>query len=184
MTHWEEMTAGQKISLGRELRRLRTSIWWCADSDAISIDLVAFILGPNRQVRSNADMVFYNQPCTADKSVVHQGKVCLDGRCTEELSVDLDLFHDDVAGLTIAVCSDGAPLGSITELQWCVNPEPGSGAVTYWAEGLTTERAAVLGELYRQDGIWWLHAAGQRGVTGLAEMAVGYGVTIVAEELS
>ena len=96
MNRWKELTFGQDISLGLEPHRLRTSIWWTASSVAISVDLVAFVLGQGRRVRSIDDMVFYNQPQTPDTSVVHEGKVCEGDRGIDELSLNLDLVGDDI----------------------------------------------------------------------------------------
>ena len=182
MTQSEVLTMGQSISLGREFRQLRTSVSWRTASDDISVDLIAFILGQNSRVRSNSDMIFYNQPHTADASVVCDGKVSLGGYGTEELAVNLDLLGNDVLGLMISVSSEGSPLGEVTELEWCVLTEAGEAAVSYRVEGLTTEHAAVLGELYRQDNLWRLRAVGQGCKGGLAEMAIGYGVTLAPEE--
>jgi hypothetical protein len=65
---------------------------------------------------------------------------------------------------------------------WCVFLETGDAAVTYPVEGLTTERALVLGEVYRRDGRWRLRAVGQGWEGGLAGLATDYGVSITTDE--
>lgn len=44
--------------------------------------------------------------------------------------------------------------------------------------GLTSERALVLGEVYRREGRWRLRAVGQGWDGGLSGLATDYGVTI------
>jgi stress response protein SCP2 len=127
-------------------------------------------------------MVFYNQPQTPDTSVVHEGKVCERDRGIDELSLNLDLVGDDILSLVIAVSSEDARLSEFTELQWCVSLESGQTAFICLADGFTSERAAVLGEVYRQDNSWRLCAVGQGREGGLAAIASGYGVTIATDE--
>jgi len=69
-----ELRKGQNVPLDSEIKNLRMSVRWTAHSEAVNVDLVALIVGPDRKVRSDADMIFYNQPSTADGSVVHAGK--------------------------------------------------------------------------------------------------------------
>ena len=76
-----------------------------------NVDLVALIVGQDRRVRSDADMIFYNQPSTADGSVVHAGKVLGEGRGTDDVSVDIAQLGEDVMGVTVAASTDGAPFG-------------------------------------------------------------------------
>ena len=154
------------------------SVRWAASGDAVDVDLVALIVGEDRRVRSDADMIFYNQPRTRDGSVVHAGKVLGDGRGADDVSVDISSLPDDVAGLTIAASTDGAPLSEVDELRWCVVLENGDVAVTYQVEGLTTERVLVLCELDRRAGSWRLRAVGQGWEGGLAGLATDYGVSI------
>ena len=71
---------------------------------------------------------------------------------------------------------------TITDLEWCVFLETGEAAVTYRVDGLTTERALVLGELYRRNGCWRLRAVGQGWDGGLAGLATDYGVSIATDE--
>jgi len=42
--------------------------------------------------------------------------------------------------------------------------------------GLSTERAVVLGEIYRRDGWWRIRAVGQGWDGGLAGLATDYGM--------
>ena len=177
------LVKGQNVALDPETKGLRMSVRWASRGDAVDVDLVALIIGEDRRVRSDADMIFYNQPGTGDGSVVHAGKVLGDGHGTDDVSVDIALLADDVTGLTVAASTDGAPFSEIDELQWCVFLENGEATVIYTVDGLTTERALVLGELYRRAGSWRLRAVGQGWEGGLAGLATDYGVSIDAEDV-
>ncbi len=127
-------------------------------------------------------MIFYNQPGTPDGSVVHVGKVIGHGRGSDDASVDIGLFSDDVMGLVVAASTDGAPFEEVNELEWCVLSHTQQQLTTYRARGLTTERALVLGELYRRSGGWRLRAVGQGWQGGLADLATDYGVSIANDD--
>src|ERR1700712_6021651 len=120
VTQSRELAKGQNVPLDPEVKSLRMSVRWTARAEAINVDLVALIVGADRRVRSDADMIFYNQPSTADGSVVHAGKVLGEGRGTDNVSVDIGLLGEDVMGLTVAASTDGASFGEITDLEWCV----------------------------------------------------------------
>src|SRR6478609_495576 len=141
------LVKGQNVALDSEIKSLGMSVRWTCRGDAVDVDLVALIVGDDHRVRSDADMIFYNQPGTGDGSVVHAGKVLGDGRGTDDVSVDISLLADDVAALIIAASNDGAPFSGVDELQWHSCLENGDATVTYTVEGLTTERVLVLGEL-------------------------------------
>jgi stress response protein SCP2 len=177
----QELMKGQNVPLDPEISSLRMSVRWVAPEDAVAVDLVALIIGQSGSVRSDADMIFYNQPGAADGSVVHAGKVLGDGHGSDDVCVDIPSLGADVMSLTIAASTDGAPFGAISTLEWCVVLQNGETAVRYKVEGLTTERALVLGELYRRAGGWRLRAVGQGWDGGLAGLATDYGVAVETE---
>jgi len=140
------------------------------------------LIGEDRRVRSDADMVFYNQTATADGSVVHTGKTRGNGKIADSVSVDLSLMTDDVHGVTVAASTDGVPFGEIPALEWASLSEGGEQLTSFELSDLTTETALVLGELYRRDGSWRLRAIGQGWAGRLAELAVDYGVRLEAND--
>lgn len=177
-----ELTKGQNVPLDREINGLRLSVRWTSPAEAIDVDVVALLLGADRRVRSDADMIFYNQPSTADGSVVHAGKVLGDSRGHDDVIVDIAQLGDDIASVSVVASTDGAPFSEIADLELCVLTETGELAVNYRVGGLTTERALVLGDLYRRDGGWKFRAVGQGWDGGLAGLATDYGVSIAADE--
>lgn len=123
-------------------------------------------------------MIFYNQTATEDGSVVHAGKVTADTGGSDDLLVDLSAVPADVYGLTVAASTDGAPFADVERLEWLVCDQQAQPLARFPVAGLSSERALVLGEVYRRDGNWRVRAVGQGWEGGLAGLAIDYGVTI------
>ncbi len=172
------LVKGQNVALTPGAGGLRLSIRWTVSGNPVDVDLVALLLGADRRVRSDADMVFYNQTATADGSVVHAGRVVADRGGSDDVLVDLSAVAEDVHGLTVAASTDGAQLSELDELEWLVADEKAEPIARFPVTGLSSERALVLGEVYRRDGRWRLRAVGQGWEGGLAGLATDYGVTV------
>lgn len=172
------LVKGQNVRLDSEVSSLRLSVRWGCTSKPVDVDLVALILGPDRRVRTDADMIFYNHTATADGSVVHAGKVTADSGGSDDVLVDLTAVAAEVHSLTVAASTDGAAFGEVDHLEWWVAGERAEPVARFPVSGLTTERALVLGEVYRRDGHWRLRAVGQGWAGGLAGLATDYGVTV------
>lgn len=137
-----------------------------------SVDLFVFQLGDNRKVRSDDDLVFFNNPRSPEGAVmlVSSGQV----------RVDLHAVPAAVARIVVAVAVDGSvpgPLSSVPSLAVTASQATGA-VVTAPAVGLTTERSAVLLEVYRYNGRWKVRnvSAGWEG--GLAALVTEHGVTV------
>ena len=178
MSQPQMLSKGQNVPLDHESTSLRMSVRWSGSEDAANVDLVALLVGQDGRVRSDADMIFYNQPATSDGAVVHAGKIMGDGRAADDVSIDIAALADDVMSLTVAASTDGTPFGEISDLEWCVLLENGDIAARYQVRDMTSEQALVLGELYRRGDGWRLRAVGQGWDGGLAGLATDYGVNI------
>ncbi|MDG3016810.1 VWA domain-containing protein [Speluncibacter jeojiensis] len=137
-----------------------------------SVDLFAFQLDENRKVRSDADLVFFNNPASADGSV----NLAADGR----VHLDLRAIPAGVEMIAIAVSADESapgPLSSVPGLAVTLT-QRGGNVITAAVEGLTTERSAVLLEVYRRGGAWKARnvSAGWNG--GLVALVTEHGVAV------
>jgi len=145
-----------------------------------SVDLFVFQLDVGRRVRSDADLVFFNSPVSPEGAVR-----LLDGVTAQ---VDLAGVPADVAVLSFAVAASdegfgGGPasLGQIAGMtvQIHAGPESSAGAVyTAPVNRLSTERAAVLVEMYRHGGGWKLRNVCAGWTEGLAALLREHGVTV------
>ena len=176
------LVKGQNVPLDPEASSLRLSVRWSSSSNPVDVDLVTLILGADRRVRTDADMIFYNQTATADGSVVHAGKVTAESGGSDDVLVDLTAVDANVHALTVAASTDGSPFSEVDHLEWLVAGEQAEPVARFPVTGLTSERALVLGEVYRRDGQWRLRAVGQGWDGGLAGLASDYGVTVDGSE--
>jgi len=149
-----------------------------------SVDLFVFQLDVGRRVRSDADLVFFNSPVSPEGAVR-----LLDGVTAQ---VDLAGVPADVAVLSFAVAANdegpgGGPasLGQIAGLTVEVRAIPesraGSGVHTAPVSRLSTERAAVLVEMYRHGGGWKLRNVCAGWTEGLAALVREHGVVVDEE---
>ncbi|QRY61088.1 VWA domain-containing protein [Gordonia sp. PDNC005] len=160
----QSLTRGQNASLSSGATRLTI------DVSGASVDILAFQLDANRKVRSDTDFVFFNQPRSPE------GAVTLDG--PTRLSVHLPSVPADVSRIAIAVAADTAL--SSTELTTTIRSDDGA-VVTAPAEGLTTEQAAILVEVYRRGGAWKVRSESAGWTAGFAALVRELGVTVDEE---
>ena len=141
-----------------------------ANARSSAVDALAFQLGASGTVRSDDDLVFYNQLASPEGAV----------RLTapDTFTVDLEKVPISVATPAIGVAfSDEGP-GSAIPAGIGVTVE--SRNDRYWAptEGLTTERAAILVELYRRNSTWKLRNVSAGWEQGLSAMVTHHGVAV------
>ncbi|GIJ43761.1 hypothetical protein Val02_06470 [Virgisporangium aliadipatigenens] len=133
-------------------------------ADHREFDVIALILGADDKVRTDSDMVFFNQPTHP------AGAVALDGTTVD---VDLARVEPAVDKIVIAVWADDRPLSGVHGLRI----EAGAEAA-FEPDPSLTEKVLVLGEVYRRESGWRFRAVGQGWDGGLAALLSTYGVTV------
>ncbi|WP_242496872.1 TerD family protein [Rhodococcus sp. Q1] len=133
---------------------------------------MAFQLTENQCVRNDDDFIFFNQPESPE------GAVRLIG--ADRISLDLSLIPPHIHTLSIAVALDESVSGSLATVPGLgvTLEQPTGMAVQSPASGLSTERAAILMEVYRRNGTWKVRNVSQGWSTGLTGLATNYGVDI------
>lgn len=138
-----------------------------------AVDLMVFQLGADHKVRSDADFVFFNQPSSPE------GAVRLTG--PDRVAIDLGSVPPQVQTLAVAVSLDDGERGSLASVPGLgVRLTAGNQAITAPALGLTTERAAVLVEVYRRGPEWKARNVSAGWSAGLAALATEHGVVVDA----
>jgi len=135
------------------------------------VDLMAFQLDADRRVRNDDDFVFFNQPNSPEGAV----------RLTagDRLTVDLAALPEAIETVAVAVALDDAQLGGLSSVPGLgVTITDGSRSMTAPATGLTSERAAVLVELYRRAGSWKVRSVSAGWTEGLAALVREHGVSV------
>jgi stress response protein SCP2 len=136
-----------------------------------SVDVMAFQLAGNRKTRTDADFIFFNQPQSPE------GGVVLSAGTT--LSVDLARVPADVETIAFAVACDEGFGSTLAALPGLGSSITGTGVVVELpVSGLTTERAAVLGEIYRRGGEWKVRNVSAGWDRGFADLVREHGVSV------
>ncbi len=134
-----------------------------------SVDLLVFQVAEDGKVRSDADMVFFNQPRSPE------GAVQLNGAAVD---IDLGRVPPQIARLVVSVALDDSVTGSLATIAGLGASVQAGGAIDCPATSLTSERAAVLAEIYRRGDAWKVRNVSAGWDRGLAALAIEFGVEV------
>lgn len=184
---------GGNLSLSKAepgLTRIQIGLGWTPRATAgteFDLDATCFVVGATGKVRSDDDMIFYNQKETPDGTVRHGG----DNRTgagdgdDEVIHVELAQVAADVQRLVAAVTIHEAEerrqnFGMVGDAYVrIVNAETKREIARYdLSEDASVETAMIFGEVYRHDGEWKFRAVGQGFAGGLAALAGHFGVDV------
>lgn len=143
-----------------------------------TVDLMVFQLDERNQVRNDADFVFFNQPVSPEGAVrLESGGV---------IEIDIARLPADIHQLSVAVALDAAANGTLSAVGGLgvVVEQAGSTAIVAQALGLTSERAAVLVEIYRRGTDWKVRNVSAGWDSGLADLVTAFGVSVDEEPQS
>ncbi len=136
-----------------------------------TVDLMVFQLGTDGKVRSDTDFVFFNQPASPE------GAVRL--VAADRVAIDLTAIPPAIERLSIAVALDDSVSGSLASVPGLgVDVAHPTGAATAKALDLTSERAAVLLEVYRRNGEWKIRNVSAGWDSGLSGLVTEHGVQV------
>ena len=150
-------------------------------SAGASLDASAYLLATNGKVRSDHDMVFFNQTVGGDGAVRFDAS----NRGSFRFEVDLAAIPSDIDRVVFCVTLDGAAptsatLASPAGLSLAVNQVGGPALAIFEPElSGAREAAMIIAELYRRNG-WKLRAVGQGFNGGLAPLARSLGIDVAA----
>lgn len=184
---------GSNVNLSREapsMQKMLIGLGWSARSTAgvdFDLDATAFLLTETGKVRSDADLIFYNQSSSVDGSVKHSG----DNRTgegdgdDEAILVDLSKVPSDITKIAICVTihegeSRRQNFGQVSNAYVrCVNEGPNTEIARFdLSEDYSIETAMIFGEIYRHSGEWKFKAVGQGFAGGLGSLASNFGVNV------
>ncbi|WP_329339561.1 TerD domain-containing protein [Streptomyces sp. NBC_00663] len=147
------------------------------------VDLSALLVGADGRVRSDADLVFYNQPTVESGAVRH---LAAEAGAPERIAVDPGALPADVDRVVLVASCDPddtsrtfREVGGVTVQAAQDGAEP----IVFRQPPLVDgERAVLLMELYRRAGGWKLRAIGQGYAEGLAGLATDFGIDVSEPE--
>ncbi|MFF4670769.1 TerD family protein [Streptomyces sp. NPDC001279] len=188
------LAKGQNVVLnqdGTPLADVTVGLGWDARPAGgadFDLDASAIICGPDQKAVSDQHFVFYNNLVGPDGAVRHTGdNTTGEGEGDDEqILVDLDRLDEKTGQIVFIVSihdaqNRGQNFGQVEDAYIRVvdnltGREMCRYELSYDAAG---ETAMVFGALYRRGGEWKFRAIGQGYASGLAGIAVDYGVDIV-----
>ena len=134
------------------------------------IDTSAFLLTNADKVRSDSDFIFYNQPESPDGAVSY-AKTATGGRYT----VNTSKVDEAIQKIALTMVIDGSStVSDLSSLGLSI-----AGQVTYQVPLVDrSEKALIVGQIYRHNGAWKFKALGMGFNGGLAALATNYGVVV------
>lgn len=144
------------------------------------LDLSAYLVGASGKVRSDDDMIFYNQPADPNGSV----KITAMESSKTRVAVDLGLVANDVSRIIVCVTIEntGLTMAAFRGVSATIVVD-GKPALGFQPELTNAPEVAMrLVELYRRGNIWKFRADGQGFSEGLAPLARSFGMDIAEDE--
>lgn len=174
-----ELSKGQNAALPSGTSRVTVSVIPAGGAAGLDLDVSALLVGADDRVLSDDHFVFYNQPSCPE------GAVTFVGAGTSQV-IKVDLAAVPAKGQRVVVAAsltDSAgtaiPFSRARGTRLHVaNEANGDTVFSFLPDGLTSETALVLGELYRRGPDWKFRAIGQGYDTGLAGIATDFGVDL------
>src|SRR5574338_123833 len=167
-----QITRGQRLKLDQLGIGKRFTI--VLTTQGIPVDAACFALDGARKLVSESYMQFFNQPVSPCGAVRAESG----GR----FSFDLARLPSNIDALTITVAVDGT--GTLHSLGGCaasiLNGEQTTGSFAFGGALFAGERAAMLIEIYRKDGVWRLNAVAQGFDGGLDALVRHFGGEVAA----
>ncbi len=187
------LNKGGNVSLTKEapgLKSIRVGLGWdvrLTEGAAFDLDASVFMLNPAGKVRSDADMIFYNNLKSVDGSVEHLGDNLTGvGEGDDEVvNVALDKIPAEVEKLAFVITIHEAEarkqnFGMVSKaFARIVNDVGGTELARFdLTEDMSTETAMIVGEVYRHANEWKFRAVGQGSAGGLGALAKNYGISV------
>lgn len=170
------LSKGQNIALPGDVERIDVVLGWTENE--VEVDASALLLGADRKVQGDSDFVFYNQPESADGSVVFLGTGATEEGAQARIAVDLAAVPAEVHTIALAGSVGTGAFGDLGKLALRVVDGAGGSLAEYVTADATTESAFVFGEIYRRGAEWKVRTVGQGWDSGLAGLATAFGVDI------
>ncbi|MFE5892407.1 TerD family protein [Streptomyces sp. NPDC056462] len=148
-----------------------------------AVDLSALLVAADGKVRSDDDLVFYNQPSAESGAVQH---FAADAEGPERIAMNPAALPADVDRVVlVGSCDPDDANCTFREVKDVLvrASQAGADPVRFRPPALTDgERAVLLMELYRRGEAWKLRAIGQGYADGLAGLATDFGIDVAEEE--
>ncbi len=184
------LTKGANVALTKEIPGLKGVVFgvdWDAGSErslSENLSLLTVLCDAQGKAISQEHVVYFNQLVSADLSTAQLDEVM--GSDDEQVEIELDAVPDEIERIVFVLYFNEGGTGRRTlgQLKKCVvrlldlaDGKPILQTVDL-AEGLGSETALRLGQLYRRAGDWKFKALGLGYSSGLQGAAQEFGVRL------
>ena len=188
------LSKGEKISLTKEapgLNNILVGLGWDTNrydgGFDFDLDASVFLLGENKKVTSDSDLIFFNNKKHSSGSVEHMG----DNRTgegdgdDEVVKIDLSKIPSNIHRIAFTVTIYDAltrkqNFGQVENSYIrIINPDSNEEVVRYdLGEDFSVENAVVVGELYRHNNEWKFNAIGSGFENNLEGLCANFGINL------
>ncbi len=179
--HTAAVQKGQNVKLPGAGLQYQAVIAWADRDGSHEVDLSALLLTSSGRVRSDADMIFYNQPSSPEGAVRYLGNTVAEDHSEARVACDLEGLAADVHAVALAGSVDAGTFGDLTDLHLVLRDSAGENVLRFDMADVSVETALLFGELYRRDQSWRFRAIGQGWDNGLAGLATDFGISVADE---
>lgn len=163
------LQSGQNIPLQQSI--INMSIKYSAKSGFKGEpDICLFLLNAQGKVMDDSDFIFYNNLSSPEGAV----KLATNSQ-QSIIDIALQYVPSHVSKIAIAIVIDGDE--TISGLNWLSIQASGIAEFRTETQG-RSEKAIILAEVYRRNGVWKLRALGQGFNGGLEPLAINFGVDV------
>ena len=188
------LSKGEKISLTKEapgLNNILVGLGWDTNrydgGFDFDLDASVFLLGENKKVTSDSDLIFFNNKKHSSGSVEHMGDNRTgEGEGDDEIiKIDLSKVPSNIHRIAFTVTIYDAltrkqNFGQVENSYIrIVNPDSNEEIVRYdLGEDFSVENAVVVGELYRHNNEWKFNAIGSGFENNLEGLCANFGINL------
>lgn len=163
---------GQNTAIETTTLSVRVSHKTANGFSGSDIDISAFLLTADDKVRNDGDFIFFNQTKSADGAVALQSDM-------KGFDVNLSKLDPTIEKIAITLVIDGGDtLGNLENLSIEI---PGVANSEIAVNG-RTEKAVIVGQIYRRNGQWKFKPVGQGFNGGLLPLSISFGVDAVEDD--
>ena len=143
-----ELQKGQKLKLSDFTSSTQIEIVVSAQTGAGEADFTCFGVNAAGKISDDRYFIFYNQNCSPDNAIV------MTSGAQTAFTVQTDRLPEQIQKLVIAVSTDGGLIRDVSEGLISLRSGGSSADYRFSGQNFSQERALILCELYRKDGIW------------------------------
>lgn len=179
-----QITKGQKVDItkGRELSQIAIGLNWATATANLDINASAFLLNDAGICTQDEDMIFYNQQTSRQQAVTHSDQSQQD---RETIQIIPSKVPSDISkiAITLTIHEEGNHNHSFQQVQQVncriYDPLTNEELITFsFGEGLSSETAIVVGEIYLHNKEWKFNAISSGFNGGLSALVQNFGLLV------